>query len=144
MLGATQGGIAFSNASVCLVHGMSRPIGAFFHVPHGLSNAMLLPTVTEFSAPAAAERYAECARAIGAADRDTPDGQAVAALVGELRKLNADLEVPSPKAYGIDRAKFAELMPTMAQQALASGSPANNPRVPTAEEIIALYEKAWD
>ena len=48
MLGATLAGIAFSNASVALVHGMSRPIGAFFHVPHGLSNAMLLPAVTEF------------------------------------------------------------------------------------------------
>lgn len=58
--------------------------------------------------------------------------------------LNADPEVPSPKAYGIERSKFTELMPTMAQQALTSGSPANNPRVPTAEEIVALYEKAWD
>jgi len=48
MLGATTAGMAFSNASVALVHGMSRPIGAFFHVPHGLSNAMLLPEITAF------------------------------------------------------------------------------------------------
>src|SRR5699024_12103952 len=48
-LGALQGGIAFSNASVCLVHGLSRPIGALFDVPHGFSNAMLLPAVLEFS-----------------------------------------------------------------------------------------------
>src|SRR6202011_326755 len=53
MLAATQAGIAFSNSSVALVHGMSRPIGAKFHVPHGLSNAMLLPTVTEYSVSAA-------------------------------------------------------------------------------------------
>src|SRR6185312_9782945 len=66
MLGATQAGLAFSNASVCLVHGMSRPIGAFFHVPHGLSNAMLLPAITQFSAEAAIRRYADCARAGGA------------------------------------------------------------------------------
>ncbi len=59
MLGATLAGIAFSNASVALVHGMSRPIGAFFHVPHGLSNAMLLPAITAFSIPAAPERYAD-------------------------------------------------------------------------------------
>src|SRR5579885_2351184 len=65
MLGATTAGMAFSNASVCLVHGMSRPIGAFFHVPHGLSNAMLLPEITAFSAPAALDRYADCARAMG-------------------------------------------------------------------------------
>ena len=56
MLGATTAGMAFSNASVCLVHGMSRPIGAFFHVPHGLSNAMLLPEITAFSVPAALDR----------------------------------------------------------------------------------------
>ena len=61
MLGSTLAGVAFSNASVALVHGMSRLIGAFFHVPHGLSNAMLLPGVTEYSIPAAPERYADCA-----------------------------------------------------------------------------------
>ena len=65
MLAATQAGIAFSNSSVALVHGMSRPIGAKFHVPHGMSNAMLLPAVTEFSISAAVERYAECARVMG-------------------------------------------------------------------------------
>src|SRR5204863_86106 len=68
MLGAMKAGMAFSNASVALVHGMSRPIGAFFHVPHGLSNAMLLPEITAFSAPAALERYADCARAMGVAE----------------------------------------------------------------------------
>src|SRR5699024_7767447 len=67
MLGSTLAGIAFCNSSVALVHGMSRPIGAFFHVPHGLSNAMLLPAVTEVSMPAAPERYADCARALGVA-----------------------------------------------------------------------------
>src|SRR5699024_3514417 len=65
MLGSNLAGIAFSTSSVALVHGMSRPIGAFFHVPHGLSNAMLLPTVTAFSLSAAATRYADCAKALG-------------------------------------------------------------------------------
>ena len=65
MLGATQAGLAFSNSSVALVHGMSRPIGAHFHVPHGLSNAMLLPAITRFSVSAAEARYAEAARRIG-------------------------------------------------------------------------------
>src|ERR1700737_5570488 len=70
MLAATQAGIAFSNSSVALVHGMSRPIGAKFHVPHGLSNAMLLPAVTEFSIPAAVTHYAECARVMGMVPAD--------------------------------------------------------------------------
>ncbi len=144
MLGATTAGMAFSNASVALVHGMSRPIGAFFHVPHGLSNAMLLPEITAFSAPAALERYADCARAMGVAEEGEGSQAAVARLLDELRRLNEDLAVPSPRAYGIERACYDELLPVMAAQALASGSPANNPRVPTADEIIELYRRVYE
>jgi alcohol dehydrogenase class IV len=143
MLGATTAGVAFSNASVCLVHGMSRPIGAFFHVPHGLSNAMLLPEITAFSAAAALERYADCARAIGIAEEGEGSQSAVARLLDELRRLNEDLEVPTPRAWGIDARRYEELLPVMASQALASGSPANNPRVPTTDEIIDLYRRVY-
>lgn len=135
MLGSTLAGMAFSNASVALVHGMSRPIGANFHVPHGLSNAMLLPAVTAFSLPAATRRYADCAQAMGLAS--------VAALVPWLQDLNRALNVPGPAAFGIDGTRYAALAPAMAQQALASGSPGNNPRVPTADEITALYQQVW-
>src|SRR5438105_4137706 len=144
MLGATTAGMAFSNASVCLVHGMSRPIGAFFHVPHGLSNAMLLPEITAFSAPAALERYADCARAMGGTEEGGGSQAAVARLVDELHRLHDDLNVASPRAYGIDRNRYDELLPVMASQALASGSPANNPRVPTADEIIDLYRRVYE
>jgi alcohol dehydrogenase class IV len=144
MLGATTAGMAFSNASVCLVHGMSRPIGAFFYVPHGLSNAMLLPEITAFSAPAALERYADCARAMGVAEEGEGSQSAVARLLDELRRLNQDLTVPTPRAWGIDAARYDELLPVMASQALASGSPANNPRIPTSEEIIDLYRRVYE
>jgi|UniRef100_A4Y175 alcohol dehydrogenase len=143
MLGSTLAGVAFSSASVALVHGMSRPIGAFFHVPHGLSNAMLLPSITAFSIPAAAERYADCARAIGVASEQDSAEQANAKLLAELRALNEELQVPTPEQFGIDRERFFELMPTMAQQALASGSPGNNPRVPTVEQMVELYSSLW-
>ena len=135
--------MAFSNASVCLVHGMSRPIGAAFHVAHGLSNAMLLPAITRFSAPAALPRYATAARTMGIASESEGDQAAVAKLVDALVALNIDLEVPSPKAYGIDEARYFDLLPTMAEQALASGSPNNNPRIPSKDEIIKLYEEIW-
>src|SRR4051794_32094308 len=144
MLGATTAGMAFSNASVALVHGMSRPIGAFFHVPHGLSNAMLLPEITAFSVPAALERYADCARAMGIAEEGEGSQGAVARLLDELRRLNDDLKVPTPRAYGIERSRYDELLPVMASQALGSGSPANNPRVPSAEEIIELYRRVYE
>jgi alcohol dehydrogenase class IV len=143
MLGATTAGMAFSNSSVALVHGMSRPIGAFFHVPHGLSNAMLLPEITAFSAPAALDRYADCARAMGIADESEGSQGAVARLLDELRRLNRDLKVPSPCEWGIDAARYDELLPVMASQALASGSPANNPLVPSSDEIIALYRRVY-
>src|SRR5271169_4744526 len=143
MLGATTAGMAFSNASVALVHGMSRPIGAFFHVPHGLSNAMLLPEITAFSVPAAHERYADCARAMGVAEEGEGSQGAVARLLDELRQLNQDLKVPTPREWGIDAGRYEELLPVMASQALASGSPANNPLVPTSDEIIALYRRVY-
>ena len=143
MLGSTLAGASFSNASVALVHGMSRPIGAAYHVPHGLSNAMLLPAVTEFSIPAAAERYADCARAIGVANESDNTEVANNKLMAELYALNKELQVPSPEEFGIEREHFFNNMQTMAEQALASGSPANNPRAPNAEEIIELYKKLW-
>lgn len=143
MLGALQGGIAFSNSSVALVHGMSRPIGAHFHVSHGLSNAMLMPVVTRWSAPGALHRYAECARTMAIAHDSESDQTAVGRLVEALHAINAELKVPSPAAYGIDKARWDELLPLMAEQALASGSPGNNPRVPQADEIVELYGQAW-
>jgi alcohol dehydrogenase class IV len=143
MLGATEAGLAFSNSSVALVHGMSRPIGAHFHVPHGLSNAMLLPTVTRYSVPGAEARYAAASRQIGFAAATDSDAVAAAKLVTGLEQLNKDLSVPAPAEYGINEAAWNGKMALMAAQALASGSPGNNPRVPSADEIVALYREAW-
>ncbi|MFT4021492.1 MAG: iron-containing alcohol dehydrogenase [Acinetobacter sp.] len=143
MLGATLAGIAFNNASVALVHGMSRPIGAFFHVPHGLSNAMLLPMITEYSIPAAAEKYADCARAIGVATLDDPTDIANDKLIAALKDINQSLQVPTLAEFGADKAEFDAVVETMAQQALASGSPNNNPRVPTIAEMVHLYQQLW-
>ncbi|MGB0665074.1 MAG: iron-containing alcohol dehydrogenase [Pontibacterium sp.] len=143
MLGSTLAGVAFSNASVAMVHGMSRPIGAFFHVPHGLSNAMLLPAVTQFSLDAAPERYADCAKAMGVASYEDDTATANQKLIAELHALNEELGVPSVAQFGINQDEFMNVKQTMAQQALASGSPGNNPRVPSADEIIEIYESLW-
>lgn len=143
MLGAMQAGIAFSNASVALVHGMSRPIGAHFHVPHGLSNAMLLPAVTRFGLQSALARYAEAGRRVGFAAAGDSDEAAAQKLADGLVRWNSVLSVPTPAGFGIDPATWDARLDLMADQALASGSPANNPRVPTKEEIIALYRQVW-
>lgn len=143
MMAATFGGLAFSNASIALVHAMSRPLGSLFHVPHGMSNAMLLPTVTEFSKGNALSRYADCSRAIGLADETQSDDAAVAALVDGLFRYNERLDVPSLSGFGIDKIAYENATKQMAEDAIRSGAPNNNPRVGTLEEIIGLYEKAW-
>ncbi|GAA1235913.1 iron-containing alcohol dehydrogenase [Prauserella halophila] len=144
MVASTEAGMAFSNASVALVHGMSRPIGAHFHVAHGLSNAMLLPAVTRYSVPGAVERYANCSRAFGSGSESDSDSVAADKLIAELERLCAELGVPTPGSYGIEKDRWSELVPTMAVQAIASGSPANNPVVPDAGEIEALYHEIFE
>jgi alcohol dehydrogenase len=142
MLGSLLAGIAFSNSSVALVHGMSRPLGVRFHVPHGLSNALLFPEVTRFSLDGAPERYADCARALGLPVGDDP-ALAGAVLADELASLVRALDVPTLAELGVAPDAWREAIPTMARQALDSGSPANNPIVPTHDEIAALYERVY-
>ena len=144
MLGSTLAGIAFCNSSVALVHGMSRPIGAFFHVPHGLSNAMLLPTITEFGIASAPDRYADCARALGVSDYSDTNDQANVSLVSYLKNLNKELQVPTLAEFGVQKEDFDALIDTMCKQAFASGSPNNNPRIPSLEEMIQLYTLLWN
>jgi alcohol dehydrogenase class IV len=144
MLAATLGGMAFANSSVALVHGMSRPIGAIFHVPHGLSNALLLPAVTRFSLPGAPERYATVAKTMRLCSTDATADEAGAALIAGLETLNVRLAVPRLRdCHGVGRERFEKNLTRMAHDALASGSPQNNPVVPTVEQIAALYEEAW-
>lgn len=143
MEAASLGGMAFANSSVCLVHGMSRPLGAVFHLPHGLSNSVLLPAVTRFSAPAAPERYAILARKLGWAGEEDDSRNACDRLVDGLQKLNDTIEVPGLRDCGISKEALTGALDKMAGDALSSGSPQNNPRVPTADEIKSLYLEAY-
>src|SRR5262245_50061756 len=122
---------------------MSRPIGAKFHVPHGMSNAMLLPLVTKYSLPGATERYAECAKVMGLVSSAASESEAGDRLVAGLEELNRALQVPTPEVYGISKDAWEESIPTMVEQAIASGSPANKPLIPSAEEIEQLYLTLW-
>jgi alcohol dehydrogenase class IV len=138
MLGAMQAGMAFSNASVALVHGMARPLGACFHLTHGVSIALLLAVVTEFSLTAAPDRYRQIAAAMGALEcAGAPP------LVTALRELVRDVRIPGLPALNVPADRYESLLPKMAADALESGSPANNPRPATAEEIVALYRRAY-
>lgn len=142
-LGATLAGMAFSNASVALVHGMSRPLGAYFGLPHGLSNAVLLPEVTRYSLSGARERYGCIARVLGFAGPSLPSGETADALVEGLTELNRRLGVTGLARLGCERARLDDVKWDMAEAAIESGSPAFNPRVPTAAEIVAIYDAAF-
>jgi alcohol dehydrogenase class IV len=143
MLGALQAGIAFSNASVALVHGMSRPIGAYFHVAHGASNAALLGVVAEFSLIGNPTRYAHIARAMGENITGLNDLEAAQLAAKAIKQLIKDIKIPSLKALGVEKEKLDQLAPRMAEDAIASGSPGNNPRQATKDEIVELYKIAY-
>ena len=143
MLGATEAGLAFSNSSVALVHGMSRPIGAHFHVPHGLSNAMLLPAITRYSVSGAEARYAAAARQIGFAEAPDSDAAAAAKLVTGLEALNKG-------PGGADPGGVRHRRGDVERQDGADGGAGAGVRQPgqqstgaDAEEIKSLYREVW-
>lgn len=142
LMGAMQAGLAFANSSVALVHGMARPIGVYFHVAHGISNAVLLPTVIEYSVAGNPGRYADIAKAMGEETEGLTKMESAQRTVDAVKRLNADLQIPRLGGLGIDVAKFESVVSKMADDAIVSGSPGNNPRKATPEEIVELYHKA--
>ena len=142
-LAATEAGIAFNNSSVTIVHGMSRPIGALFHVAHGVSNAVLLVACMEFAIKENTGRFAEIARIMKVADENTNDDIAAQALVKELARFCKSLNVPTLTELGIKKEEFINQLEKMASDALDSGSPANTMRQPTKDDIIAIYKKLF-
>ncbi|MBO7403305.1 MAG: iron-containing alcohol dehydrogenase [Lachnospiraceae bacterium] len=141
---ALEAGVAFNNSSVTIIHGMSRPIGALFHVPHGISNAMLIGEALSFALPGAYDRFAVLGRAIGAATPSDPDEKAAEKYLERLVALTKELEIPTLAEYGIDREKFFASIDKMAEDAMASGSPGNTIREVTKEDIVEIYKKLWD
>lgn len=142
-LAALEAGIAFNNASVTIVHGMSRPIGALFHVPHGTSNAILLHPCLKYVMDGAVERFAVLGREIKAAGSQDDDKSAAEKFIGEVRKLCRKCGIGSPDCYGIEKEAFLEAVPKMAEDAVASGSPANTRKKIQKEDIIKIYQALW-
>ena len=142
-LASTEAGIAFSNASVTLIHGMSRPVGALFHIPHGISNAMLLPVFLEFSKDAIQAELATIARFIYPAAEELSTEEAADYLIKKIQELCEQLSIPSIRDYGIDQQAFMAALDKMAADALASGSPQNNKKVPSHSQIKELYVQAY-
>ena len=142
-IAAYEAGVGISNASVTLVHGMSRPIGAHFHVPHGLSNAMLIEPCLRYAAEGRAERFASLARLIGLASQNATDRSAADALIDKIAWIVKVLHIPTLAEYGVQEGDFTAMIPRMAKEALASGSPANTQREVTETDIVRLYENLY-
>ena len=140
---AYEAGVCINNSSVTLVHGMSRPIGALFHVPHGISNAMLIVECLRFALDGTLKRFANIALAIGAANSEDSINSSANKFLDALEKLTKELNVPSLAKYGIDRDKFKSLEKKMATDSIASGSPGNTRKAVSVADEIAIYEKLW-
>ena len=140
---ALEAGIAFNNASVTLIHGMSRPIGALFHVAHGLSNAMLMKECLSFALSGAYERFADLGRAIGVADQFDSDKTAAEEFLKAIEAITAELQTPTLEEFGIDKEKFMEVIPKMAYDAMDSGSPQNTVREITQNDVEQMYRNLW-
>lgn len=138
-LAAFEAGVCINNSSVTIVHGMSRPIGALYHVPHGMSNAMLLDVCLHFALDGTPERFADLGRAVGIPEEE--DAVCGEKFLRKVSELAAYCRIPTIEEYGIDPAVFRESIPKMAKDAVASGSPGNTRKPVTEEDCMALYEK---
>jgi len=140
LLGQYRAGLAFSNASVALVHSMSRPLGVYFGVPHGLANALLLPHVMAYNRPACPERFAVLARALGEETVGLSIREAGLKAVQAVRNLVLDIGIPrSLQQVGVKEESFE----IMAKDALEAQSTQFNPRRPQMNDVITLYGEAY-
>lgn len=143
-LAALEAGICINNSSVTIVHGMSRPIGALFHVPHGMSNAMLLKECIGFALDGAYERFADLARAAGVAGAEEENETAAKKLLVAIDKLCKVCEVPTLAEYGIKKEEFEAVIEKMAEDAIASGSPGNTRKTVTKEDCVEIYQRVYE
>ena len=140
---ALEAGIAFNNASVTIIHGMSRPIGALFHVAHGLSNAMLMKECLGFALEGAYDRFADLGRAIGVADATDEDKAAAEKFLSAIEGIVKELETPTLAEFGIDKDEFFKVIDKMAYDAMDSGSPQNTMREVSEEQVKQIYRNLW-
>ena len=140
---ALEAGIAFNNASVTIIHGMSRPIGALFHVAHGLSNAMLMKECLGFALEGAYDRFADLGRAIGVADAADEDKVAAEKFLSAIEGIVKELETPTLAEFGIDKDEFFKVIDKMAYDAMDSGSPQNTMREVSEEQVKQIYRNLW-
>ena len=135
-LGQYVAGMGFSNVGLGIVHSMAHPLGALYDTPHGVANAIILPTVMEYNAPATGEKYREIARAMGVKGVDAMSQEEYRkAAIDAVRQLSRDVGIPAD-LKGIVKEEDIDFL---AQSAMDDACRPGNPKDPTKEDIIALY-----
>lgn len=142
-IAALEAGICINNSSVTIVHGMSRPIGALFHVPHGMSNAMLLKECLSFALDGTYEKFANLGRETGVASDGDDDMTAAEKFIDSLQEICRICEIPTLEEYGIDRDEYYSRIDKMAADAVASGSPSNTVKTVSVDDCKAIYRKLF-
>ena len=133
-------GMAFSNVGLGVVHGMAHPLGAIFDIPHGVANALLLPVIMEFNAPAALSKYVDIAKAMNVYKDGMSREEAAKAAVEAVKALSVKVGIPQHLSeLGIKE----EDLPRLAASAIADVCTPGNPREVTEEIILELYKKAF-
>ncbi|MBR0597899.1 iron-containing alcohol dehydrogenase [Sinanaerobacter chloroacetimidivorans] len=141
MLGSTIAGIAFGYSDVAAVHCMAEALGGRYDTPHGVANAVLLPTVTEYNIPANVQKHANVAKALGVDMTDITLEEAALRGVETLRELCRDVGIKKMREIdGIDPKDF----PALAEAAEKNVSTPSNPRKITAKEYLELFHKAYE
>lgn len=136
-LGQYIAGMGFSNVGLGIVHSMAHPLGAVYNTPHGVANAIILPTVMEYNAPATGEKYREIARAMGVKGVDEMSQEEYRkAAIDAVRQLSLDVGIPQNLKDIVKK----EDIPFLAQSAMDDACRPGNPKDPTLEDIIKLYE----
>ena len=136
-LGQYIAGMGFSNVGLGIVHSMAHPLGALYDTPHGVANAIILPTVMEYNAEATGEKYRDIAKAMGVEGVDKMTlAEARKAAIGAVRQLSADVGIPKD-LKGIVKEEDLDFL---AQSAMDDACRPGNPKDPTKEDIIALYK----
>ena len=133
-------GMAFSNVGLGLVHGMAHPLGAYYDIPHGVANALLLPFVMEYNKEAAKAKYRTIAEAMGVDTSAMDDDQAAQAAVDAVKALAVKVRIPQHLSeLGVPERG----LPTLAQAAFNDVCTPGNPRKAVVEEILEVYKKAF-
>ena len=139
-LASLEAGISFNNSSVTIIHGMSRPLGSIFNIPHGLSNAMLLETCLTYIREDIVSDLSIISKYCNIAPTEASPFEASILLLNKISSLLRNLDIPSLKKFGVVKEEYLGYIDKMAKDAINSGSPSNTKKELDEIQLAQLYK----